>query len=71
MTTPPMIPDLAVCEYCDTVHKRAPLHRRGKARCATCDAPLYRGDPDLGAMLAVTLTAIAGFSSRTGSRSSR
>jgi paraquat-inducible protein A len=53
--------ELAICEYCDTVHRRNPSHHRGKARCVTCDAPLYRGDPDLRAMLAVTLTATIAF----------
>ena len=56
--------ELAICEYCDTVHRRppsSPSPPRGKARCVTCDAPLYRGDPDLRAMLAVTVTALVAF----------
>ncbi len=52
--------DLILCGYCDTVHRRAGLGRK-TARCVTCDAPLYRGNRDLGAMLAVTVTAAAGF----------
>ena len=57
----PRTPDLAICHYCDTVHRRAPLAGHAVARCVTCDAVLYRGRGDLGAMLAVTLTAAIAF----------
>ena len=58
---PFIMSELAICEYCDTVHRRPATTPRGRSRCVTCDAPLYRGDPDLRAMLAVTLTAAAAF----------
>jgi paraquat-inducible protein A len=51
------VTELAICEYCDTVHRRPASHHRGKARCVTCDSPLFRGDAGLSAMLAVTVTA--------------
>jgi paraquat-inducible protein A len=54
-------PELAICRYCDTVHQRRRLVGRGTARCVTCDAPLYRADGDLGAMLAVAITATVAF----------
>ena len=50
---------LAVCTYCDTVHRRKGLPGRSSARCVTCDAPLYHADTEPAAMLAVTLTALA------------
>lgn len=53
------MPELAVCTYCDTVHRRADLPGRSSARCVRCDAPLYQASTDLAAMLAVTLTAFA------------
>jgi len=49
--------DLAICRYCDTVHRRVELTGRAAARCVSCHARLYRGSPDLNAMLAVTITA--------------
>jgi paraquat-inducible protein A len=55
------MPELAVCTYCDTVHRRADLPGRSSARCVRCDAPLYRASTDLAAMLAVTITAIGAF----------
>jgi paraquat-inducible protein A len=55
------MPELAVCTYCDTVHRRAELPGRSSARCVRCDAPLYHSTTDLPAMLAVTVTALAGF----------
>jgi paraquat-inducible protein A len=54
------MPELAVCTYCDTVHRRADLPGRSSARCVRCDAPLYQSTTDLPAMLAVTVTALAG-----------
>ncbi|HEV7558281.1 MAG TPA: paraquat-inducible protein A [Kofleriaceae bacterium] len=51
------MPDLAICSYCDTVHRRVELDERTTARCVTCDAPLYKTNADLGAMLAVAITA--------------
>ncbi|CAN5448491.1 hypothetical protein BH11MYX1_BH11MYX1_24920 [soil metagenome] len=53
--------ELAICMYCDTVHERVDLHARGVARCATCHRPLYHGNNDIGAMLAVTITATLAF----------
>ncbi len=53
--------DLAICTYCDAVHRRAPVPGRATARCIACDAPLYRANKDVTAMLAITLTAAAGF----------
>jgi paraquat-inducible protein A len=50
---------LAVCTYCDTVHRRKDLPGRSSARCVTCDAPLYHANTEPAAMLAVTLTAFA------------
>ncbi len=47
--------------YCDTVHERVDLPVRGVARCANCNRPLYHGNTDLGAMLAVTITATVAF----------
>lgn len=52
--------ELAICEYCDTVH-RAAADRRAKARCVTCRAPLDRGEPAVGALLAVAVTALVAF----------
>jgi paraquat-inducible protein A len=52
------MPELAVCTYCDTVHRRADLPGRSSARCVRCDAPLYRAPTGLGAMLVVTITAL-------------
>lgn len=53
--------ELAICSYCDTVHRRSEIRGRATARCVTCDSPLYRANNDLGAMLAVTLTATIAF----------
>ncbi len=53
--------ELAICMYCDTVHERVELPARGAARCATCERPLYHSNTDLGAMLAVTITATVAF----------
>ncbi len=53
--------ELAICMYCDTVHERVDLPARGVARCVNCDRPLYHSITDLGAMLAITITATAAF----------
>jgi paraquat-inducible protein A len=53
--------ELAICAYCDTVHRRAELPGRTTARCVTCDSPLYHAGTDLGAMLAATITAAVAF----------
>jgi paraquat-inducible protein A len=53
--------ELVICRYCDTVHRRVAPAGRQTMRCVTCDSPLYRGNGDLGAMLAVTVTAAVGF----------
>jgi paraquat-inducible protein A len=53
--------ELVICGYCDTVHRRTAFESRKTARCVTCDSALYKGTRDLGAMLAVTLTASIAF----------
>lgn len=53
--------ELVICRYCDTVHRRSEVVGRATARCVTCDSPLYRANADLGAMLAVTLTATVAY----------
>ncbi len=53
--------ELAICRYCDTVHRRPDVLGRATARCVRCDSPLYHANADLGAMLAVTLTATVAF----------
>jgi paraquat-inducible protein A len=53
--------ELAICRYCDTVHRRSELPGRATARCVTCESPLYHANTDLGAMLAVTITAAIAF----------
>lgn len=53
--------ELAICAYCDTVHRRAELPGKSTARCVTCDSPLYHTNTDLGAMLAATITAAVAF----------
>jgi paraquat-inducible protein A len=53
--------ELAICMYCDTVHERIELPARRAARCVNCDRPLYHSNTDLGAMLAVTITATVAF----------
>lgn len=53
--------ELVICEYCDTVHERVDLPTRAAARCVTCDRALYHANTDLGAMLAVTITATVAF----------
>jgi paraquat-inducible protein A len=53
------MPDVGVvlCSYCDTAHRPIARVRREKLRCVTCGSPIHRGTDDLGAMLAVTVTA--------------
>ena len=53
--------ELAICMYCDTVHERVELPARRAARCVNCHRPLYHSNTDLGAMLAVTITATVAF----------
>jgi paraquat-inducible protein A len=55
------VAELVICSYCDTVHRRADVPGRKTMRCVTCDSPLYRGNGDLGTMLAVTVTAAIAF----------
>jgi paraquat-inducible protein A len=55
------MPELAICAYCDTVHRRTPMRDRATARCVTCSGRLYRGEADIGAMLAVAITATVAF----------
>lgn len=58
--------ELAICRYCDTVHRRSNVVRRATARCVRCGSPLYHANADLGAMLAVTLTATVAFAIANG-----
>jgi paraquat-inducible protein A len=51
------VAELVICSYCDTVHRRVDRPARKTARCVTCDSPLHGGDGDVGAMLAITITA--------------
>jgi paraquat-inducible protein A len=53
--------ELVICSYCDTVHRRVAPVGRETMRCVTCGSPIYRGNGDLGAMLAVTVTAAIAF----------
>lgn len=53
--------ELVICTYCDVVHERVELATRKTARCVNCDRPLYHSNTDLGAMLAVTITATLAF----------
>ena len=48
---------LVLCSYCDTVHRQVASVGRKTMRCVTCGSPIHRGTGDLGAMLAVTVTA--------------
>ena len=50
--------DPAICTYCDAVHRRAPVPGRATARCVACDAPPYRANKDVVAMLAITLVMV-------------
>lgn len=54
-------PEFVLCGYCDTLHRRQAFESRKTARCVTCGSPLYRGNTDLGAMLAVAITAALAF----------
>ncbi len=60
-TDPLTMRELAICRYCDTVHRRFDVPGRATARCVTCNSPLYHANADLGAMLAVTVTATVAF----------
>ena len=53
--------ELAICTYCDAVHRRAELPESATARCTNCNAVLYHTNPRLGGMLAVTATAMVAF----------
>lgn len=53
--------ELVICTYCDVIHARVELATRKTARCVNCDRPLYHSATDLGAMLAVTITAAIAF----------
>lgn len=49
---------LIICEYCDTVHRQAPLAAGDSARCVVCHGPLYRRSRfDVDAMLALTVAS--------------
>lgn len=49
---------LVICEYCDAVYNRTPLHRREKAHCQICGSVLYRNArADVDVMLALTLAS--------------
>jgi len=50
-------PDLEICEHCDSVYRRRELAPGEFARCATCEAVLFRGRHlDVNGWLALTLT---------------
>ncbi len=53
--------EITICSYCDEVHARPPLTRGTSARCTVCHSSLYHAQSDLGAMLAVTITAAIAF----------
>ncbi len=54
--------NLIICEFCDSVYRRAPLQGRVVACCSRCGARLYRNSrSDLDVMLALTLAALAVF----------
>lgn len=54
--------DLAVCEHCDSVHRRGALDPGEAADCRVCGATLYRRSRlDLDAMLALTIGALIVF----------
>ena len=53
--------ELVICTYCDVIHERVDLATRKTARCVSCDRPLYHSNTDLGAMLAITITAAVAF----------
>jgi len=55
------VAELVICSYCDVVHRRIDRSDRKTMRCVTCGSPLYRGNGDLGAMLAITVTAAVAF----------
>jgi paraquat-inducible protein A len=58
MSTAPLI----ICEFCDSVYRRAPLPARAVARCRCCGAVLYRNRrADLDLMLALAATALLVF----------
>jgi paraquat-inducible protein A len=55
-------PHYIVCEHCDSVYRRRPSRFDEEARCATCDALLYRGGRnDVDSWLALTLAAAIAF----------
>jgi len=58
--------ELVICTYCDVVHERVELATRKTARCVNCDRSLYHSNADLGAMLAVTITAMFAFAFANG-----
>ena len=37
--------DVIICEYCDAVYRRTPLHRHQSACCQRCGGVLYRHNP--------------------------
>ena len=54
--------NLIICEFCDSVYRRAPLQGRAMACCSRCGARLYRNSrSDLDVMLALTLAALSVF----------
>jgi len=55
------VAEIVLCSYCDTLHRRVDLPGHRTMRCVTCDSPLYRNNGDLGAMLAITVTAVVAF----------
>ncbi|MDR3418895.1 MAG: PqiA/YebS family transporter subunit [Nevskia sp.] len=50
---------LIICEFCDSVYRRAPLQERAVARCSRCSVVLHHASrADLDAMLALALAAL-------------
>ncbi len=53
-----IFPDLVACEHCDSVYRRYALAQNQVARCARCDAVLYRASRlDVDRWLALTVAA--------------
>ena len=59
MITTHELDEFIICKKCHTLHKRIPLHQKGKALCSKCDTIIYRRqDNMLDDTLAWVVTAI-------------
>jgi len=48
-----------ICKKCDTLHKKIPLHKGGKALCSKCNTLIYRRDDNMmEKTLALVVTAL-------------